>query len=95
MTNVNLVETLEVESSAITEVAYYPNVERLFVLFRNGRTYEYLNVPSHVMSGLREAPSKGKFLNKYVLAQYRFKKVQLLYTILAIATAELKDTVAC
>ena len=28
-----------------------------------------------VMNGLREAPSKGKFLNKYVLAQYRFKKL--------------------
>lgn len=74
MTNVNLVETLEVESTAISEVSYYPNVERLFVLFRNGRTYEYLNVPGHVMNGLRDAPSKGKFLNKYVLATYRFKK---------------------
>ena len=75
MTNVNLVETLEVESSAITEVSYYPNVERLFVLFRSGRVYEYSNVPTHVMNGLRDAPSKGKFLNKYVLAVYRFRKV--------------------
>jgi hypothetical protein len=74
MTNVNLVETLEVESTAISEVSYYPNVERLFVLFRSGKVYEYLNVPGHVMNGLRDAPSKGKFLNKYVLAQYRFKK---------------------
>jgi hypothetical protein len=75
MTNVNLVETLEVESTAISEVSYYPNVERLFVSFKNGREYEYLNVPTHVMNGLRDALSKGKFLNKYVLAQYRFKKV--------------------
>ena len=75
MTNVNLVETLTVDSSAINEVAYYPGVERLFVLFKNGREYEYFNVPVHVMSGLREASSKGKFLNKYVLAFYRFKKV--------------------
>ena len=28
--NVNLIETLEVNSSAISEVAYYPNVERLY-----------------------------------------------------------------
>ena len=74
MTNVNLVETLSVESSAISEVSYFPNVERLFVSFKNGREYEYFNVPTHVMTGLREAPSKGKFLNKYVLAFYRFKK---------------------
>jgi hypothetical protein len=74
MTNVNLVETLSVESSAVSEVSYYPNVERLFVQFKNGREYEYFNVPNHVMTGLREAPSKGKFLNKYVLAFYRFKK---------------------
>lgn len=74
MSFVNLVEKLEVDSSAISEVAYYPNVERLFVLFKNGREYEYFNVPGHVMNGLREAPSKGKFLNKYVLAEYRFKK---------------------
>lgn len=74
MTNVNLVETLSVESSAISEVSYFPNVERLFVQFKNGREYEYFNVPAHVMNGLREAPSKGKFLNKYVLAFYRFKK---------------------
>ena len=75
MTNVNLVETLTVDSSAISEVAYYPNVERLFVLFKSNKEYEYFNVPSHVMAGLREASSKGKFLNKYVLAQYRFKKL--------------------
>jgi hypothetical protein len=73
--NVNLIEKLEVNSSAIFEVAYYPNVERLFITFKNGREYEYLNVPIHIMCGLREASSKGKFLNKYVLAQYRFKKV--------------------
>lgn len=75
MTNVNLVESLTVDSSAISEVAYYPNVERLFVLFKSNKEYEYFNVPSHVMAGLREAPSKGKFLNKYILAQYRFKKL--------------------
>jgi hypothetical protein len=75
MTNVNLVESLTVDSSAISEVAYYPNVEKLMVLFISGKMYEYLNVPNHVMNGLREAPSKGKFLNKYVLAQYRFKKL--------------------
>ena len=74
MTNVNLVETLSVESSAVSEVSYFPNVERLFVQFKNGREYEYFNVPNHVMHGLRESPSKGKFLNKYVLAFYRFKK---------------------
>jgi hypothetical protein len=75
MTNVNLVESLTVDSSAISEVAYYPSVERLIVLFISGKAYEYLNVPNHVMNGLREASSKGKFLNKYVLAQYRFKKL--------------------
>lgn len=75
MTNVNLVESLTVDSSAISEVAYYPNVERLVVLFISGKAYEYLNVPGHVMNGLREASSKGKFLNKYILAQYRFKKL--------------------
>ena len=75
MTNVNLVESLTVDSSAISEVAYYPNVEKLIVLFIIGKAYEYLNVPGHVMNGLREASSKGKFLNKYILAQYRFKKL--------------------
>ena len=75
MTNVNLVESLTVDSSAISEVAYYPSVERLVVLFISGKAYEYLNVPNHVMNGLREASSKGKFLNKYILAFYRFKKV--------------------
>ena len=75
MTNVNLVESLTVDSSAISKVAYYPNVEKLIVLFISGKAYEYLNVPNHVMNGLREASSKGKFLNKYVLAQYRFKKL--------------------
>jgi hypothetical protein len=74
MTNVNLVETLTIDSTAIREVSYYPDVERLFVEFKNGREYEYFNVPAHVMNGLRDAPSKGKFLNKYVLAFYRFKK---------------------
>ena len=75
MTNVNLMEALEVDSTAISKVVYYPGVERLFVLFTNGNEYEYMNVPGHVMNGLREAPSKGKFLNKFVLAQFRFRKL--------------------
>lgn len=75
MTNVNLVETLSVDSSAIYDATYYPGVERLIILFKSGAQYEYRNVPNHVMAGLREASSKGKFLNKYVLSQYRFKKL--------------------
>jgi hypothetical protein len=78
--DLDLVEKLNIESSSISEASYYPNVRRLFVTFRSGKEYEYFNVPEHVVNEFRYAPSKGKFLKKHIIACYKFKKVQLLYT---------------
>lgn len=74
MAKSNLFEILVVESSAISEVAYYNKEKRLFITYINGNEYEYSNVPSHVMSGLREASSKGKFINKFILGKFFFKR---------------------
>ena len=36
--------------------------------------YDYFEVPLHVFNGLREADSKGRYINKYVIGEYKFRK---------------------
>ena len=73
--NLDLVEQLDINSSAISEASYYPNVKRLFVTFKSGKEYEYFNVPEHIVSEFKYAPSKGKFLKNHIIATYKFKQV--------------------
>jgi hypothetical protein len=73
--DLDLVEQLDINSSAISEASYYPNVKRLFVTFKSGKEYEYFNVPEHIVNEFRYAPSKGKFLKKHIIATYKFKQV--------------------
>jgi hypothetical protein len=75
MSKSNLFEIIVVDSSVVSEIAYYNEEKRLFLTYTSGKEYEYKDVPYHVMLGLREASSKGKFINKFILGKFFFKKV--------------------
>jgi hypothetical protein len=48
---------------------------RLRVFFISGIAYDYINVPGDLYEKLRQALSKGKFLNEHIKGKYPFEKV--------------------
>ncbi len=70
----NLTEFITVQSSVVTNAWYKPSIASLVIDYRNGSSYEYINVPYFVFEGLRSADSKGKFINTQIKAKFDFKK---------------------
>ena len=62
-------------SSVIDHFIYDEANRRLRVFFISGIVYDYINVPGDLYNKLRNAISKGKFLNKHIKGNYAFKKV--------------------
>ena len=62
-------------SSVIHHFIYDQAKSRLRVFFLSGITYDYMNVPRELYEKLRNALSKGKFLNKHIKGKYPFEKV--------------------
>jgi hypothetical protein len=60
----------EVTSSMISAYRYDENKHILEVKFRNSDTYRYLNVPVEVAEGLRQAESKGSYMQANVIDVY-------------------------
>ncbi len=65
-------QSVDVNSTAISTAEYQYDKYRLKLTFTNGRSYNYTKVPNHVFEGLRVSESKGKFINKYVLPVYNY-----------------------
>ncbi len=65
-------QSVDVNSTAISTAEYQYDKYRLKLTFTNGRSYNYTRVPNHVFEGLRVSESKGKFINKYVLPVYNY-----------------------
>lgn len=65
-------QSVDVNSTAISTAEYQYDKYRLKLTFANGRSYNYTRVPNHVFEGLRISESKGKFINKYVLPVYNY-----------------------
>ena len=64
------------KSTAIQMARYYSDSQELTIVFSNANSYKYEEVPYHVWRGLMDAESKGRFINRYITAFYRFKKLQ-------------------
>ncbi len=70
-------QAINVNSSAIKSATYVYSSYTLQLYYANGNGYTYKSVPNHVFEGLRTSESKGKFINRYVLGQYKFKRVSI------------------
>lgn len=70
MTNM---EFVNVESSNIGRVAYKDN--NLYVEYKSGNMYKYLDVPKETYTKLVESESKGRFMNSYIKEQFKYEKV--------------------
>jgi hypothetical protein len=60
----------EVDSSMIRAFRYDESKQILEVKFQNADTYRYLNVPVEVVEGLRQAESKGSYMQANVIDVY-------------------------
>jgi hypothetical protein len=62
--------TVNVQSTAVSKVAYDPARESLYVLYVRGETFEYFKVPETVYREFLAADSKGRFLNQRLKGRY-------------------------
>lgn len=72
MTNFKLIETASVQSSNIVEVGY-TDTNALFVLFKGGGSYLYLDVPKETYEELKKAESAGKYLYSNIKPNFKFE----------------------
>ena len=59
-------EWQEVKSSNIDAIAYDEDEKELHVRFKSGAEYVYFDVSPVVFQGLKDADSKGKYLNEHI-----------------------------
>ncbi len=62
-----------VDSSFITEMAYYELAGVLEVKLKSGNKYTFMNVPKNIYKRFQKAPSKGQFFNNIIRKNYVLK----------------------
>jgi hypothetical protein len=62
-------------STVIAHMDYYPDSATLRITFTSGEIYEYLQVPAAIYAAMKQAFSKGVYLNKFVKGKYAYRKV--------------------
>jgi hypothetical protein len=69
------VQRSPVESRAIVSAGYDPKTRTLELEWKNGRVYQYLDVPEGTYAWLLRAPSKGAFFARMIDERYAFREV--------------------
>lgn len=67
---------MPVRSSNLHSVGYNLWSRTLEIQFRNGRIYQYFDVPWEVYAGLMNAGSHGRFFAIFIRAGYAFRRIQ-------------------
>jgi len=65
---------INVESSNIEKIAYENN--NLYVGYKGGGVYKYLDVSSEKYNEFLNAESKGRYLNSAIKESYKYEKVK-------------------
>jgi hypothetical protein len=66
---------IELDSTALTAVAFSSESNTLEVEFRNGLTYEYAGVSCALYEQLLAASSKGAFLGRFIRDCFPYRRV--------------------
>lgn len=64
-----------VDSSNLAEVGYDPQYATLEVMFKDGKVYQYFDVPLNVYEDMIASDSVGRFFTVHVRGIYRFARV--------------------
>lgn len=62
------------ESSNMAGFSYETTTQILTVEFNNGSRYDYYDVPEHVYENMKNADSKGRYLNTEIKGHYRYAR---------------------
>jgi hypothetical protein len=62
-------------SSVIDTMIYDEASSKLRIVFVSGAIYEYKKVPAVVFTAMKNASSKGTYLNRHIKGKYSFKKI--------------------
>jgi hypothetical protein len=68
-------ERTNLSSSTISEVGFEANSNTLEILFRDGRVYQYFDVPENIFDALKAASSAGQFFHQNIRGVFRFARV--------------------
>ena len=68
-------EREQVSSSNVKSIGYDINTSILEVEFKNGRVYQYFNVPINVYNAIINASSIGKYLNSNIVGVYKYTEL--------------------
>mgnify|MGYP003678401488 FL=1 len=71
----NKIETVMVDSTAISSAEYNLKDESMIVYFNNQSIYKYSSVPLFYWRGLFSSASKGKFLNNFIFKKFNYKQL--------------------
>ena len=63
-------------SSVVAAIRYDANTHTLRVIYVSGSIYDYKQVPEKIYKDMRDASSKGEFLNKHIKPNYEFEKIR-------------------
>jgi hypothetical protein len=63
-------------SSVIAFMHYDPDRSVLRIGYNSGAVYEYKDVPDQVYNKMKNAFSKGEFLNREIKPKYKFEKIK-------------------
>ena len=64
------VDTFSLTSSLLSEASYDDEQKTLTLVFQNGRSYDYENVPPELVAELKQTISPGRFWNAQIKGRY-------------------------
>ena len=62
-------------SSVVNRMHYDPKKHVLTIVYVSGTVYNYLDVPEAIYRKMKDASSKGEFLNEHIKGKYEYEKV--------------------
>ena len=68
-------ETMDVQSTAFSNIDYDDRDDRLTVRFASGSRYAYFGVPRQEARAFAEADSKGRYFQRHILDRYPFARL--------------------
>jgi len=61
-------------SSVVAHMNYFPKSSTLRIIYTSGQIYDYMKVPAAIYEAMKQATSKGTYLNKFIKGHYSYKK---------------------
>ena len=61
------------DSSVLASAVFDEATNRLTVVFKSGRSYDFFDIPTDVWTGLKKADSKGRYFTQNIKGKFKPK----------------------